>query len=159
MLFQRDVRAAIAALPTGVFIMTAAHEDHAAGLLVKAVSACADEPPLIAVAARKGSFIEPLIRDAHTFAVCLVSPDDRLLLRKFRDHVDADMFDSEAEPDPFAAFDMVELSTGAPIFAKSKLALDCEVVRHFDLEADHELYIGQVIAARVHRDISGSSPA
>jgi hypothetical protein len=28
--------------------------------------------------------------------------------------------------------------------------MDCTVMRHLDVEADHELYIGQVLACRVY---------
>jgi flavin reductase (DIM6/NTAB) family NADH-FMN oxidoreductase RutF len=102
------------------------------------VQACADEPPLIAVAVKTGHWIEPLIRDSHVFAICRVNPAERLLLRKFAET------SRPRDGDPFDCMATERLVTGAPIIAKSGLALDCEVVRHFDLEADHELFIGLV---------------
>ena len=29
-------------------------------------------------------------------------------------------------------------------------AFDCEVVRHFDLDADHEIYVGQILKTKMY---------
>lgn len=134
---------ALAMLPDGVFIITSRFEDDRSGLRVLCAMPCATEPVLVAVAARKGHSIEPLIRDSHHFALCVVSPDDRLLLHKFP---------MGAEPrggDPFDAIPTLNLGSGSPVPARCPAAFDCEVVRHFDLDADHEIYVGQVLAVRV----------
>ena len=133
--------AAVERLPSGLFLMTAAH-DTRAGAIVHWAQRCAKEPLLVAVAVQKGHIIAPVIRDSRAFGLCDVRPDDKLLLAKF----------SKPEPpdeqeDPFASLRVRGLKTGAPVLVTSTVALDCEVVRHFDLEADHEIYIGQVVAA------------
>lgn len=140
--------AALEALPSGTFVMTSAFEDKRAGVRVHAVMPCATEPLLIAVAIRKGHWIEPMIRDAHTFALCQLDPTDKLTLAKFDE-----CHTSEEDGDAFEALRIDTLRPGGPpVPRRSPLAIDCEVVRHFDLEADHELYIGQVLAARVMPD-------
>lgn len=136
------IRDAISRAPRGLFVMTSAFEDASAGVLVRSVQSCAHEPPLISVALLKGHAIEPIIRDSHCFAVCQVDPADRLMSRLFA-------HDAEQVEDPFAAVPVRSLKTGSPVLLRSNLALDCEVVRHFDLEADHELYIGHVVDCRV----------
>lgn len=144
---QSALRAVLEALPSATFIITSAFDGKRAGVRVRAAMPCAAEPLLIAVAARKGHWIEPMIRDAHAFALCQLDPADRLLLAKF----DEDLT-SEDDANPFDALPYTTLrDAGPPIPRKSILAIDCEVVRHFDLEADHELYIGQVLAARLMR--------
>lgn len=125
-----------------VFVMTSAFEDQRAGIVVLSVFQCAAEPPLICAAVRKGHPIEPLIRDSHCFALCRVDPSQKLVLKKFA-------VDPTEDEDPFDSFTLTRLTSHAPILAQSTLALDCEVVRHFDLEADHELFVGQVLAARL----------
>lgn len=157
---QTEVLRALCLLPSGLYVMTSAFEGKRAGVLVKSVQACADEPLLISVAARKGHWIEPMIRDSHCFAICRIDPNDKLVVRKFMgpplpgDH-----------GDPFDAVATETLSSGAPIIKRSILALDCEVVRHFDLEADHEIYVGQVLAGKVYApahattDANGSLPS
>lgn len=125
-------------------VMTAAYAEDRAGVVIRSIQICADEPPLVSVAVRKGHTIEPVIRDSHAFAVCRISPEDRLLIKKFSQALPPDESD-----DPFVSIPCRALRTGAPVLDRSEMALDCEVVRHFDLEADCELYIGQVVAVRI----------
>ncbi len=142
-----DARAAIERIPGGTFVMTAAFDGKRAGVMVRSVQPCADEPLLICVAAKKGHWIEPLIRDSHAFAVCMVTADNRLIHRKFSTEL-ADH--DETREDPFDAFPTETLVTGSPVLLRSIVAFDCEVVRHFDLEADHELFVGQILASRMY---------
>jgi flavin reductase (DIM6/NTAB) family NADH-FMN oxidoreductase RutF len=129
-------------LGRGLFVLTAHHEGKRSGLIARSVQVCADDPPLLAVAVRTGHGIDPLIRDSHAFAVCRVSPTERLLLRKLAEP------SRGRDSDPFDCVPVDRLVTGAPVLARTTLAVDCEVVRHFDLEADHELFIGLVRAFR-----------
>lgn len=138
------IREALALLPEGVFLMTAAYEDERTGLGVKGVMACADEPVLIAVATRKGHAIEPIIRDSRHFALCVVRPDDRLLRRKFPPGDEP-----RGGGDPFDVMPTEDLGSGSPVPTRCAGAFDCEVVRHFDLDADHEIYVGQVLAVKL----------
>jgi len=139
-----ELRRAISQLAVGSFIMTAAHENKRAGLMVASVQKCAEEPLLLCVASRKGHVIETLIRDSHRFVVCRVPPDDRIAARKF-----APIRLAEERGDPFDSLDVCTLMGRAPVLRRSELAFECEVCRHFDLEADHELYVGLVLAARM----------
>lgn len=145
-----DARHALSLMPCGIFVMTATFEGKRGGVRVRSVAPCADEPLLISVAAWKGHGIEPLIRDSHHFAICQLDPEDRLLLKKFSGHLSdhADQFDSVATE---------RLVSGAPVIKRSLLAIDCEVVRHFDMEADHELYIGLVLGTRVYAHTNGQT--
>ncbi len=138
-------RQAVSRLPRATYVLTAAHEDKRSGILVHWVQPASEEPLLVSAAVRKGHSIEPLIRDSHSFAINRISPDDKLLLRKFSGHDAPDEMG-----DPFDAIQVVNLRSGSPGIRRAYLILDCMVIRHFDLEADHELYIGQVIDARVN---------
>jgi flavin reductase (DIM6/NTAB) family NADH-FMN oxidoreductase RutF len=139
-----EIVKALALLPTVRIIMTSAFEQGRAGVLVHWAMQCAASPLFICVAVLKGNRISPIIRDSRCFALCLVDGKSKLLLRKFDD--------DSPEGDQFDSFGLKGLKTGSPILACSIAAIDCEVVRHFDLEADHELYIGQVMDARVFGD-------
>ncbi len=133
--------------PRGVYIITAEHEGDRSGIRVLTAHQCAEEPVLLAVAARKGHSIEPLIRDSHHFALCVVDPDDRLLSHKFP---------QGGEPvgggDPFDSIPHEVLASGAPVPTRCIAAFDCEVVRHFDLEADHEIYVGQILKTKIYQN-------
>ncbi|MBX3405548.1 MAG: flavin reductase [Phycisphaeraceae bacterium] len=134
-----DVERVLGLLPSVSCVLTSAFEHRRGGVLVKRAMQCADEPLCIAVAVPTGHRIATLVRDSHTFALCLLDKASRLLVRKF---------DGREEGDPFDTLETLRLVSTAPIPARALAAIDCEVVRHYDLEADHEVYIGQVLAVR-----------
>ncbi|MBX3361512.1 MAG: flavin reductase [Phycisphaeraceae bacterium] len=143
---HNPVEEVLAMLPAGLFLMTAAYEGKRAGHIVRSVQVCSEIPVLICVAARKGHSIAPLIRDSHRFAICIIPPAESPMLRRFEMEIAPDEMG-----DTFDALSVETLRSQSPIPKRSLAALDCEVVRHFDLEADHELFIGSPIAARVYR--------
>ncbi|MFI4916842.1 MAG: flavin reductase family protein [Phycisphaerales bacterium JB060] len=134
-------------LATGLYLLSASYDGDRAGILALGAHLCATEPLLICVPVRRGHRIEPLIRDSRAFAVSSVSPDDRSMRRRFERYPPAEQYH-----DPFNAIGVLTLETGAPIPESSALAFDCEVVRHVDMDADHELYIGRVVDARLNGD-------
>jgi flavin reductase (DIM6/NTAB) family NADH-FMN oxidoreductase RutF len=138
-----EARRALALLPGGVYLMTACFQTRRAGVVVRSVQPCAEEPPLLCVSLRKGHSIEPLIRDSRCFAICAVDREDRVLIRKFGSARPPD-----TQGDPFDWLEVEQLATGSPVLKGSSPVLDCEVYRHFDVEADHELYVGLVLGAR-----------
>jgi len=140
---QSDMQRAMADLTRGLYVLTSCFEGKRAGVVVRSVQPCADEPPLLAVAVRTGHWIEPLIRDSHAFAICRVNVSEKLMLRKFAETA------RPRDGDPFDCVRSERLVTSAPVLVDSPLVLDCEVVRHLDIEADHELFIGHVLAVRV----------
>lgn len=139
-----ETLAALALAPVGSYVLTASHEGRRAGTLALSVQLAANEPQLICVAVRKGHMIEPIIRDSHAFAVCRIAPDDKLTSRKFCQN-------APSEGDPFDSLATETLITSAPALKRAIMAIDCEVIRHFDMEADCELYVGKVLAGRVYQ--------
>ncbi|MEK6701422.1 MAG: flavin reductase family protein [Planctomycetota bacterium] len=134
---------ALAAFPNGLYVMTAAHDGRRSGLIARWAMQCSAEPPMIAVSIFRGHWAETLIRDSHCFALCRVDINDKLVQKKFSDSARRDC-------DPFDCLSVDRLSTGAPVLKRAFSAIDCVVVRHLDLEADHSLYIGQVVNGRVY---------
>lgn len=134
---------ALAQIPSSLYVMTASRGRASGAVLASWVQQVSYEPPLISVAIPRGRGIAPLIRDSRSFALCQVHPDDRLLPRRLRLTDDRDW--TALDTIPFET-----LSTGSPCIKRAMAVLDCEVVRHLDVEADHELYIGQVVAGRVY---------
>ncbi len=157
---EGDLERALRCLPTGCFVMTAAHEGKRSGMRIRSVQACADEPLLIAVAARKGHAIDPLIRDSRSFAVCVIAPDDRLTMRSFPMETanGATGGIQSPEGDPFDGLEHAKFVTGAPVLARALAVFDCEIARRIDLEADHELFVGHVVGVRCAPEKGASAP-
>lgn len=139
---SQEALLALACVPAGEFVLSSSFEGRRAGVLVRWVQVCAGEPPLVSVALKRGHWIDPLIRDARHFAVTRTVPGDRLIHKKFGE--------GRRDGDPFDCLPVETLRSGAPIIKRGISALDCEVVRHLELDADCSLYIGRVIAGRVY---------
>lgn len=144
------VAKALGLLPGGIYLITSCFEGKRAGATALAAMHCSSEPLLLCVASRKGHGIEPIIRDSHHFALCVLDPADKLMSRKFST--------MNREADNFDSLPVETLVSSSPIIKRSLLAFDCEVVRHFDMEADHELYIGRILAARIYAQPTASAP-
>ncbi len=143
------VSKAIGQIPSGLFILTAAYNGSRSGVLVAWVQQCATAPPLVMAAVSTGMPVVPLIRDSHSFVLCQIAADDRLLARMFNIaplHGD----------DPFDTLPITPAPSGAPIPQRALSWLDCEVVRHIDLESDCGLYVGRVRNGGI---LNGGPPA
>ena len=136
---------ALRRVPSSRYLLTAAHGASRNGMLVTRIQHCADEPPIVAVSVRKGHQLSPLIRDSAVFALAELRPTERLLARKFESPVDLH------GEDPFLGHRLLSesLTRGLPIPAGVAAWMYCELVRHLDIEADHELYVGRVVAGAV----------
>ena len=135
-----DIQRALGLLPTSVFVMTACYENKRNGMIVTRVMKAADDPACVCVAVPAGQRLATLIRDSHCFGLCMIDPGSRLMHKKFG---------AEESSDPFDMLEVRTLVTNAPLLARSPVLLDCEVLRHLDLEADHEIYVGMVLSAVV----------
>lgn len=131
---------ALQRLPSGLYVLTASHDQTRSGTLVRWVQPCGIEPPQIMLSLRTGVAIEPLIRDSRRFAVCQIAADDRFLRRKFAQNPDHD-------EDPFVSMPLLDGPWLAPIPAKAMAYMDCELVRHVDIDSDCGIYIGRIRAA------------
>jgi flavin reductase (DIM6/NTAB) family NADH-FMN oxidoreductase RutF len=137
----------LAQLPCGQFVLSGAYEGKRAGVLVRSVIQCASEPPLVCVCMEKGHWVSPIIRDSHHFGLSRIPPTDKLMLRKFSDAA------RPRDGDPFDCLQVERLVSATPLLSRASLIIDCEVVRHLDLEADTEMFIGRVLNAKL-RDIA-----
>lgn len=97
-------------------------------------------PHSISLALPKGHIISPIVRDARAFGLCQIPSDDRILDRRFEREPNPDN-------DPFDALDVFRLETGAPMLHRAAACLDCRVSMHIDFDADHELFVAEIVAA------------
>ncbi len=142
-----DIPAAVRALGCAPAVMTASFEGRRSGLLLTGVALAAIEPACLVVSVSTGHRLATLIRDARTFGVSVLSPNQKLLLKKLR-------AGPEDELDPFDTLEMRTLVSASPLLCRAVAVFDCEVVRHLDLEADCELYVGRILAAGVSEEFA-----
>ncbi len=136
---KESIGAAIGRIPSGLFVLTARHEDRRGGMLVSWVQQACFEPPMVVVAVSKGRPIMPLISESRSFGLCQIAKGDKVLLRKFAGKIDP-------SEDPFLGFELLESShSGVPILANVLSYMECEVACHMDVEGDHDLFVGRVV--------------
>ena len=136
---HKGVGAAIGRIPSGLFILTAQHEDQRTGMLVSWVQQVCFEPPTVCVAIGKGRPILPFISESRRFALCQLPKGDRILLKRFASGV-------EPGEDPMLGLDMVGGTvTGVPVMSAALAYLECELVSHLDVDGDHDLFVGRVV--------------
>lgn len=138
------IMAALGRVPSGTYVLTAAHEDRRTGMVCHWVQQACDNPPMITVAIAKGQPILPLISESRKFGLCQIGKDDRLMARKF-----ANGFDPG--DDPFLGMNLLHSKTGVPIMASVLSYLECEVACHMDVEGDHDLFVGRIHAGNFLR--------
>lgn len=132
------VASALGAIPSGRFILTAAHEDRRLGMLVGWVQQACFEPPMVSISILKGTPIMPLISESRQFALCQLAADDRMLIRKFGGQTDLG-------DDPFLGQQLIKpLMSKLPLLASAKSFVECELVCHMDVEGDHDLFVGVI---------------
>jgi len=142
---SRDAKAgilrALARVPSGLFVLTAEHEERRLGTLVSLVQRVCVQPPMVSVAVPKGEPIMPLISESRHFGLCQVPAGDRVMRRKFA-------HDVTLSEDPFLGLEMTGgLLPRVPVLAASLSYMECELVRHLDVEGDHDLFIGAIKSA------------
>ncbi len=133
----------LGAIPGGRFVITAAHDSKRAGAPVRSAQVCCEQPWMVCVSLRTGHWIEPLIRDSRRFVLCDADKIATSLLRQMSDPA------RPRDPDVFEMAQTERLLSAAPVPTAARLAVECEVLRHIDLEADHEIYVGLVLAGRL----------
>lgn len=138
-------------LPTAMFVLTGQYEGKRAGVVVRWVSQVSSDPVMLSVSLRRGHWVSPLVRDSHFFGLSMITEADRLIIRKFADSP------ANKVSDAFDCLPTDRLLAPVPIISKAGLAFDCEVVRHLDLEADHEVFIGRVISARMSPELAAKA--
>lgn len=137
-------------VPSEFHLLTSCFAEARAGIVVRFVQRCGVTPPMLAVAVEKGQAISPIVRDSRAFAVCVLDRCDTALRRHFSS--------SHSVGDPFLGLACIRTPSGCPVPARALGWFDCELVRHLDVESDHEIYFGMVHhAARAGGSIASVS--
>lgn len=134
---------ALGRLPAAPFLLTASHGISRNGMLVTRVQQSSNTPPCVIVSVPKGQPLSPLIRDRRAFAICELAEGDLLLNRLF------------AQPrelhgdDPFLGLALLDTPLGLPVPRSIASWVECELIRHMDIESDFEVYVGRAVGGGI----------
>lgn len=135
-----DYILALGKVISGLFVVTAAHEDRRAAYLASFVQQVSFDPLLFAIACHPQRYPYGLIAGSRKFGLNIISEGDRILLKTFaKGH--------GPEEDPLASVD-VEMREGIPLLKNALVGAVCLVVGETK-PGDHVLFFGKPIAGIV----------
>lgn len=142
---RKAIGQALGRVPSGLYVLTAQHEDRRCGMLTSWVQQVCFQPPMLSVAVAKGRMIMPLISESRQFGLCQLAEDDRPMIRKFTSQ-------QGNNDDPFLGHELVRgILPDVPILAHTMAYFECELTCHMDVEGDHDLFVGKVKAGAVRQ--------
>ena len=109
------------------------------------VQQAAFDPPAVSVAMAKGRPIAELIERSQLLAISVVADGDTSLMKRYARGVKPD-------EDAFAGIETVPTPAGIPALKQAVAWLECRVIQTCDFGGDHELFIGEVRAAKILRE-------
>lgn len=131
-------RQAFRAWPSGVAIVTSAHEGELHGMTISSLTSVSLEPPLVSVCCDLASKTLALIQRSRRFAVTILSEDQEALSSRFA---------SVALEDVRFEGQSYQLgASGCPLLAGGLAHLECSVFQSLRA-GDHEVLIGSVESA------------
>jgi flavin reductase (DIM6/NTAB) family NADH-FMN oxidoreductase RutF len=136
-----DFRKVMGRFATGVTVVTSRRGEDIHGMTVNAFLSVSLKPPTVLVSLSKNTRTERLVLEGGVFAVNILSGEQQALSDRFAGR------HKDKEADRFEGFEWTAGQTGAPLFKGALAALECRLLKSFDV-GDHTLCLGEVVAAQ-----------
>ncbi len=138
----RAYRQSLGTFPTGIAVMTAAHDGRRVGLTANSFGSVSLDPPLVLWNLRTCSSSLPVYRAAGHFGVNVLAWHQEEVSRQFATPAD----------DRFTGVDTTVGTTGAPLIAGCATQYECRLAGEF-VTGDHVVLVGEVLRYRnFHRE-------
>ena len=135
-----SLRAMMGRFATGVTVVAARSGPLLAGMTANAVATVSIDPPLIVASLNRRSETHRAIIESHSFAVSILSVDQRAIAECFAQPITA------AKVNRFCDAAWHEAETGSPILDGAIAYFDCRLVERHP-GGDHTMFIGEIVAA------------
>ncbi len=138
----RAYRQSLGTFPTGITIMTAAHDGKRVGLTANSFGSVSLDPPLVLWNLRAESVSLPVYRGAAHFGVNVLAWHQEDLSQRF----------ATPAADKFDGLSVTEGVAGTPLLDGCAVQYECKLVHEFQT-GDHVVLIGEVLRYRnFHRE-------
>lgn len=140
-----EFRVAMRELAGGVSIISAGEGERRAGFVATSVASLSLDPPTLIVCVNRSSSSWPVLREASSFGVNVLSASHREL---------ADRFAGRTGAEGAARYEgghWTALRTGAPLLGDALAAFDCSLEEIIERHS-HAILIGRVVAVRRRGD-------
>jgi flavin reductase (DIM6/NTAB) family NADH-FMN oxidoreductase RutF len=140
-----ELRRIFGTFATGVTVVTCRLGERTHGITVNSFTSLSLDPPLVLVCIDRRAIAWEMIPAAGSFAVNVLSEQQRWI---------CDFFAKRLAPDPdheFAEIPHESALTGAPIIEGALAVFECRLVQSYP-GGDHDIYVGEVLSARLLSD-------
>lgn len=134
---ESEFRAALSLWPSGVAVVTAAHDGILHGMTVSSFSSVSLSPPLVSVCLDRETKTLPLIERSARFAINVLSRDQAAISGHFAS--------KRTEEDRLGGQRYSLGPSGCPLLHGALVQLECEVFASYP-GGDHVIVVGQVTA-------------
>lgn len=144
---DRRWRRVLWTLPTGLYVVGTRAGDRRNLMTASWVTQVSTDPRQVGVGLEQGSVTLGLVRDGGVFALSMVVPEDRAVVRRFVRPVPAE--EVEVGEDGQGTMRDVPVRvdvTGAPVLAGAAAWVDCRVTQIVDV-GSHHWVVGSVVGA------------
>jgi flavin reductase (DIM6/NTAB) family NADH-FMN oxidoreductase RutF len=146
-LYDRLRRRVLWALPSGLYVVGSTDgADRRNGMTLNWATQVSFEPKLLAISVEKPALTHELIEAGRVFSLCVISREDRAIVRKFTKPVAVDLASKTLNDVPYR-----DGVTGSPILSQSVAYLDCTLHQSVDC-GGHTLFLGEIIDAAFLQD-------
>ncbi len=139
--YDRLRRRVLWTMPSGLYVVGSRDGDRRNAMTLNWATQVSSAPKLLGVGVEKEAFTHELIDAGGAFSVCVISREDRAIVRKFTKPVDVDATAMTLNGFPFR-----DGRTGVPILTQSVAFVECEVRQAVDC-GSHTFFIGEVVDA------------
>ena len=141
---QKQLGAALGRIPSGLFIVTAAHDGQETGMLASWLQQCSFKPPRVSLAVQPGRGMAGVLQPGAAVTVNILEASQTDMIAHF-----GKGFAPGA--DAFAGLEVRRDEGRAPVLAEALAFLECRVVERFPA-GDHDLVVARVEAGGVQDD-------
>jgi flavin reductase (DIM6/NTAB) family NADH-FMN oxidoreductase RutF len=142
---KHSIGKALGKVPSGVYILTVAHGEQTAAMMVSWLQQAAFAPPAVSIAMARERPARRLIEAGGKLAINVLPKADNTLMKKYARGI------PEGQ-DPFDGVATARAPDGAIYLSDALAYLECRVIKTCEFNADHDLYVAEVTAGQMLRD-------
>lgn len=144
MLDERAKKTVLRLIPHGLYICGVREGDEVNGFTASWVMQASFQPPLVVNCVKRDSRSHAMIEASQVFALSVLESGQKDLAQKFFQPL-------RRVGNKFEDVEFYQNETGCPIIKDALGYVECNVVGSVD-KGDHTVYVGEAIAAGVHRE-------
>src|SRR5579859_3729263 len=127
---EKQMAGALGRVPSGLFIITAAHGYQNTGMLASWVQQCSFDPPQVSFAIQRNRPVIAWLEDGAPFVINILDDTQTDMIAHF-----GRVYDLDAPA--FTGLEIESSSLGPPILTEALAYLECKVAGHFQA-GDHD---------------------